>query len=605
MVIEKASRLDTKLHLLILCLISFVTLITYHPLLQTGLWADDYIFLERAGRMGFVEYMSQPSDLRASPMGAIRRPLFGLALWLEYNFFGSNVNGYHIVNLVVHTLNCIMLFWLLYKVSRRHWLAMTASLIYATLPLYSFAVFWVSDFSELAATFFYLVALYLWFVYVQKKQKQFYILTLFCFLLALGIKETAVTIPVSLFLLDSLIISRHFDVFGWTRRYILFVLISLLYLLQYSPASHVASKELIILENFKRYLTLGLFPWSSDTWVMGIEAWIILIPLSLVFVYLVFFRRDANLGFLGLELVVLTIPFLPLWLDSRFLYLPSVISAIFISAVLEKVRQRASLGSWTKVLFAFILGLIVVFDSQKVALASSNYAGMVRQNRQVLRQIIQLRPEFPKGSYLYLVNPPIPADFLSGMFFLQYGEGIRVASDQSHQYARWNDFSVAYLYSFDELLQITEVEIKKAGTSRLPIDPPVDYQAPIRFEGFEIAHDKVKRGRVLALLLYWRALDRLDRDYTVFIHLTDENGRIVEGYDEQPGNGRSPTSSWEKANLIVDARILPIPPEMPLGRYHISMGLYYSPTQERLMIVSQQGTPISDQINLGVIDVIE
>lgn len=605
MAVEKTSGLNAKLSLLIVCLIGCVTLITYHPLLQTGFWADDYIFLERAGRMGFFEYMSQPSDLRASPMGAIRRPIFGLALWLEYKFFGSNANNYHVVNLVVHTLNCVMLFWLIYYVSRRRWLALTASLIYATLPLYSFAVFWVSDFSELAATLLYLSAVFLWFIYVQKKQKHFYILTLFCFLLALGTKETAITIPVSLFLLDSLMISRHVDVFGWIRRYILFVVITFLYLIQYSPASHLASKEFVILENLKRYLTLEFFPWTLESWVMGIEAWIILIPLSLVFIYIVYSRRDTDLGFLGLELVVLAVPFLPLWLDSRFFYLPSVISAIFIAAVFEKARQHVIPGSWTKVLFAFILGLIVAFDSQKVAVACSNYAALVRQDRQVLRQIIQLRPEFPKGSYLYFVNPPIPADFLSGMFFLQYGEGIRVSSNQSHQYARLSDFSVAYLYSFDEQLQITEVEIQRAGTQSLPIYPAVNYQAPIRFEGFEIAQDEVKRGAVFALLLYWRAMDRIDRDYTVFIHLTDESGQMVEGYDEQPGNGRSPTSSWEKGSLIVDARILQVPPQMPLGRYGLTMGLYYLPTQERILIVNQDGLPISDRMNLGMVDVIE
>ncbi len=55
---------------------------------------------------------------------------------------------------------------------------------------------------------------------------------------------------------------------------------------------------------------------------------------------------------------------------------------------------------------------------------------------------------------------------------------------------------------------------------------------------------EVRPGDMIPLALYWEPLRDLDVDYSVFIHLVDEAGRVVAQRDSSPGNGNWPTSDW-------------------------------------------------------------
>ena len=152
------------------------------------------------------------------------------------------------------------------------------------------------------------------------------------------------------------------------------------------------------------------------------------------------------------------------------------------------------------------------------------------------------------------------------------------------------------MYYFDATGKPIEARVtKNAATSQTPTSP-VNFNAPIRFEGSEITHNVLPRGDTLVLLLYWRALGSVDKDYTVFLHLVDEKGKIVFGEDAQPHGGTAPTTAWQPGKLVVDPHLIPIADEIPPGVYHLEVGLYYLPTLERLLIVDEHGIPFAGQI---------
>lgn len=62
----------------------------------------------------------------------------------------------------------------------------------------------------------------------------------------------------------------------------------------------------------------------------------------------------------------------------------------------------------------------------------------------------------------------------------------------------------------------------------------------------------VQSGATIHLTLNWRALRPMNDDYTVFIHVLDEAGRIVAQTDRPPRDGAKPTSEWMPGEYVVD-----------------------------------------------------
>ncbi len=91
-------------------------------------------------------------------------------------------------------------------------------------------------------------------------------------------------------------------------------------------------------------------------------------------------------------------------------------------------------------------------------------------------------------------------------------------------------------------------------------------------------------GATLPVVLYWKTQGWLDRDYTVFLHLVDQNGQIVAQSDSQPATGLAPTSIWGPGALVYDAHNLTLPANLPPGRYQLLAGMYDAETGQRLPV---------------------
>jgi hypothetical protein len=92
-------------------------------------------------------------------------------------------------------------------------------------------------------------------------------------------------------------------------------------------------------------------------------------------------------------------------------------------------------------------------------------------------------------------------------------------------------------------------------------------------QGYQVS-GTAQPGGTLRLTLDWHALERIDEDYTVFVHLVDSTGRIVAQNDHQPQNGANPTSWWSLDETVRDEMELDIPPDAPSGPYSFRIGLY-------------------------------
>jgi 4-amino-4-deoxy-L-arabinose transferase-like glycosyltransferase len=82
--------------------------------------------------------------------------------------------------------------------------------------------------------------------------------------------------------------------------------------------------------------------------------------------------------------------------------------------------------------------------------------------------------------------------------------------------------------------------------------------------------------------LYWRARERIPADFTLFMHVVDEEGNKVAQSDGQPFEGDWPTSAWEPGQTFLDLRQIAIPKQLPVGKYVVKVGWYDPATGVRL-----------------------
>lgn len=79
------------------------------------------------------------------------------------------------------------------------------------------------------------------------------------------------------------------------------------------------------------------------------------------------------------------------------------------------------------------------------------------------------------------------------------------------------------------------------------------------------------------LQLVWQALKAADRDYGIYIHLTDSAGNTLETWDAAPAQGAYgsyATTFWQPGEYIVEDRVLNLPPDLPAGDYTLQVGFY-------------------------------
>ncbi len=107
----------------------------------------------------------------------------------------------------------------------------------------------------------------------------------------------------------------------------------------------------------------------------------------------------------------------------------------------------------------------------------------------------------------------------------------------------------------------------------------------LQLTGFELGQVELRPGDVLDLDLFWRAVQPLDRDYSIFVHLTDGDQLLQAQQDSFPGAGNAPTLGWSTDVVVPDAHRINIPATAPSpSRLKVDVGVYDHASGERLLV---------------------
>jgi len=192
-----------KAGLLLLCLALAGALAAYSPVFKAGYtnWDDPgYTFKNKA-----VQELSG-ANLKTLFTGlrlANYHPVTELSFAVSNSLFGERAGAHHAANLLLHLLNAALVFALLLRLSGRRAPAFAAALIWALHPVNVESVAWIAERKNLLYAFFYLAALIAYLRHLDAGGRKYYLAALALFLLALGAKAAAVTLPLALLLAEA------------------------------------------------------------------------------------------------------------------------------------------------------------------------------------------------------------------------------------------------------------------------------------------------------------------------------------------------------------------------------------------------------------------
>ena len=143
-------------------------------------------------------------------------PITDVSHMLDWQLYGPNAGGHHLTNVLLHTATVILLFLLLQRMTGAIWRSAFVAAIFAVHPLRVESVAWVAERKDVLSGLFFMLALWTWTRYAQKRTgaesiisafdplrwTADYYLALIFFILGLLSKAILVTLPFVMLLLD-------------------------------------------------------------------------------------------------------------------------------------------------------------------------------------------------------------------------------------------------------------------------------------------------------------------------------------------------------------------------------------------------------------------
>jgi hypothetical protein len=197
--------MKTTNRVLLYCfIIVSVTAIAFSPSLNNGFtnWDDDTYVTNNPDIRGFT--LHNVVKVFSSSYAASYQPLTMLTYMAEFSIFGLNPVVFHSTNLIVHIVNSLLVFLLLYLLSGNCFAGAVAALLFAVHPLRVESVAWVAERKDVLSMLFFLLSLFAYNSFLKKGLQKYYWLCMAAFVFSLLTKPIAVSQPIVLFLIDYL-----------------------------------------------------------------------------------------------------------------------------------------------------------------------------------------------------------------------------------------------------------------------------------------------------------------------------------------------------------------------------------------------------------------
>lgn len=317
-------------------------------------------------------------------------PITTISYQLDVSLFGFEAGNFHLVNVIFHLLNSVLLFVVLKKLTGSTWRSAIVSAIFVVHPTHVESVAWVSQRKDVLSLFFWLWSTYFYIDYArstEEKRTKLFLFSLLFFVCGFMSKSMVVTLPFTFLLFDYWALERIDNlqiknIIPLLKEkipfFILTALFSVITFLAQKSGNAVESLELLPLStrfynafvSFAKYLVmlfyplnLGvLYPYQKEIPVWQIIASIVLI--IAISAYCLWQIKSKKYLFAGwfwfLGTLVPVIGILQVGSQSladRYTYIPyiglSLAIVWFLSDLLKNVDYKILFGSTAVILLVF------------------------------------------------------------------------------------------------------------------------------------------------------------------------------------------------------------------------------------------------------------
>ncbi|MBN2774068.1 MAG: tetratricopeptide repeat protein [Prolixibacteraceae bacterium] len=199
---EKNKTFVQKNNWFLPVIILIITFVVFSPALKNGFtnWDDDL-------------YVTNNSLIKNVPLSNLGKfgenvagnfhPLTMLSLALDYRLFEMDPFYFHLVNILFHLLNTLLVFVLIKKLTKGNlFVVFFTAIFFAIHPMHVESVVWISERKDVLYAFFFLTGLLFYHQYILKKKIVWLMISFLTFVLSVLSKSAAVVFPVVLFLID-------------------------------------------------------------------------------------------------------------------------------------------------------------------------------------------------------------------------------------------------------------------------------------------------------------------------------------------------------------------------------------------------------------------
>jgi hypothetical protein len=212
-----------------IALIALIGLIAYSNTFQSPFQWDDKHYIAENPIVKNLDYFLEPSKAEGFDyFGSFRRRYVGyLTFALNYRVHGLDPAGYHALNIAIHILNALLVYFLVRLTFRTPFLggpdkegisrliALLSGLLFVSHPVQTEAVTYIFQRFASLAVFFYLCSLVLYIKWrlgtarrpTRYRNVVFYLLSIASAILAMKTKENAFTLPLAITLYEFLFFS--------------------------------------------------------------------------------------------------------------------------------------------------------------------------------------------------------------------------------------------------------------------------------------------------------------------------------------------------------------------------------------------------------------
>lgn len=340
-------------------------------------------------------------------IGRYYRPIVSTTYALDYSLHGLKPYGFHLTNIIIHIISCLLLFKILsllfWRYKYRNLFALFSTLIFAAHPVHTEAVAWISGRTDSLVTMFFFASFLFYIEYtkdmkfvnedhtlhsIKSNSVWYLVLSLLFYFTGLLTKEMIITMPVIIFAYDFIYRKKDLNYFKKNITvYTLFAGVTLIYLvIRYILLKDIPERESYLyfygkeiytavgtmLKTVPVYFRLLFAPFGLLYHYNGVIAdaksiadsdviLSALFILLLIFLSIYFYKKDSIISFCIIFFLVTLLPVMNIiptmnLMAERFLYLTSFSLVLLVCHI-------SLLGSAKRDFSFLTLGLIIIIIS--------------------------------------------------------------------------------------------------------------------------------------------------------------------------------------------------------------------------------------------------